>query len=303
MNVDFEDFATQVNYLAAIGRLVVPRAFGFTDHKVLFLGYAPFDSEELGGLLPREVQWHEHDYAPEEFVPDIVVLGREGFEKGTIKSVLEDLETPPKIVPQEGFLDELLFGHDWWDDEVEALRTMVNHHRGLQSARSLGALALVGIEQPQQKKKPAIEEGVLRTQQTTVKSPQRTGATPMPSKFSWPSTEANESTKIGATELDLQPQSRLKQLGYDTTKSRSERWRILTTRAVPELELPKVASFIAWLCRTRKSQKGGREKFISSITEWEYDLARLKREIYPSYKPRFNWPDSEPKSRQGNRNR
>lgn len=301
MKVNSEDFAAQVNYLAALGRLVIPRAF--TDHKVLFVGYAPFDSEELGSLLPGEVEWHEYGDSPEEFVPDMVVLGREGFEKGAVKSVLTDLDTPPKVVPQEGFLDELLFGHDWWDDEVESLRTMADYHRGLQSARSLGALALVGIEQPQSKKKSAIEQHTSRARQNTVQSSQRIGATPSPDKFSWPSTEAEESTRVGSLELELQPQSRLKQLGYDTTKSRSQRWRILRDVAVPELTLPKVAGFIAWLCRTRKSQKGGRDKFIFSITEWEHDLTQLKKELYPSYKPPFNWPDSEPKFRQGHRTR
>lgn len=297
MRVNSEDFAAQVNYLAAIGRLIVPRAFGFMDHKILFVGYAPFDSEELGSLLPEEVEWHEHGYSPEEFVPNIMVLGREGFEKDAIKSVLTNLETPPKVVPQEGFLDELLFGHDWWGDEVESLQTMADYHRGLQSARSLGALALVGIEQPQPKKKPAVEQNITKVRQNAVQGSQKIDAAPRSETFSWPSTEAEESTRVGDSELDLQPQSRLKQLGYDTTKSRSERWRILTNRAVPELELPKVAGFIAWLCRTRKSQKGGRQKFINPITEWEHDLARLKRELYPNYRPRFNWPNSEPKSR------
>lgn len=297
MRVNSEDFAAQVNYLAAIGRLIVPWAFGFVDQKVLFIGYAPFDSEELGSLLPEEVEWHEHGYSPEEFVPNTVILGREGFEKSTIKSVLTNLETPPKVVPQEGFLDELLFGHDWWDDEVESLQSMADYHRGLQSARSLGALALVGIEQPQPNKKPDVDQSTIKVRQNAAQDSQKVDATPKSENFSWPSTEAEESTRVGDSELDLQPQSRLKQLGYDTTKSRSERWLILTNRAVPELELPKVASFIAWLCRTRKSQKGGRQKFINSITEWEHDLARLKRELYPNYRPRFSWPDSEPKSR------
>ena len=42
MTVNPDEFAIQVNYLAAIGRLVVPRAFVFAGRKVLFVGHGPF---------------------------------------------------------------------------------------------------------------------------------------------------------------------------------------------------------------------------------------------------------------------
>lgn len=113
IRVDPEDFAHQVNYLAALGRLVVPRAFTFVGQRILFVGHEPFDAEELGNLLPDGVGWYEEQYAPEKYAADIVVLGRT-FSKGLVKSVLNDIQGSPKIVPQEGFLDELLFGHDWW---------------------------------------------------------------------------------------------------------------------------------------------------------------------------------------------
>ena len=112
--------------------------------------------------------------------------------------------------------------------------------------------------------------------------------------FTWPSTDAEETRGTSDSELELKPESRLRQLGYDTNQSRSARWRILTTKAVPELGLPKVASLIAWFCRSRKQQRGGRQKFARAIGEWEHDLARLKREVYPGYRPSFNWPRSEP---------
>ena len=50
MNPD--EFAIQVNYLAAIGRMVVPRAFLFAERKVLFVGHGPFDPEDIAMLLP-----------------------------------------------------------------------------------------------------------------------------------------------------------------------------------------------------------------------------------------------------------
>ncbi len=294
MTLDPDSFAHQVNYLAALGRLVVPRAFAFAGRRVLFVGHEPFDAEELGGLLPDGTEWHEQQYAPEGFEPDVAVLGR-AFPEGVVESVLEGTGRTPKVVPQEGFLDELLFGHDWWTTKREALREMVDSHRGLKAARSIGALNSVGIKalRPVEKIGPQVDD--------SSKSDRAMDATRTPvgirnptSAFSWPSTEAEETRGGGEGEYDLRARSRLKELGYDTTKSPSTRWRILTTEAVPELGLPKVAGLIAWFCRSRKAQRGGREKFARAIGEWEHDLERLRREFHPNHRPRFNWPRSEP---------
>jgi hypothetical protein len=149
VSVHPDDFAAQVNYLAAIGRMIVPRAFAFAESRVLFIGHVPFNAEELGSLLPEETEWYEHSYAPDEFAPGLVVLGCADYAKDDLRSLLSGLEGSPKVLLQEGFVDELLFGHDWWDEEIESLRTMVDQHRGLQIARSAGVLASVGIGAPQ----------------------------------------------------------------------------------------------------------------------------------------------------------
>jgi hypothetical protein len=112
LGIDPDRFAAQVNYLAAIGRMIVPRAFAFVGQKVLFVGHVPFDAEELGSLLPEDAEWYEHGYAQEEFEPTLVVLGRADYAKDDLRSVLRGLEGSPKVLPQEGFVDELLFGHD-----------------------------------------------------------------------------------------------------------------------------------------------------------------------------------------------
>ncbi|MDP9474167.1 MAG: hypothetical protein M3R38_00425 [Actinomycetota bacterium] len=80
----------------------------------------------------------------------------------------------------------------------------------------------------------------------------------------------------------------------DRGTSRAERWRILKDKVVPALGLEEVAGTIASHCRTRKRQRGGRERYAHAIAEWEYDLARLKRELYDSGPSRFYWPRSEP---------
>ena len=312
MTINPDEFAVHINYLAAIGRMVVPRAFVFAGRRVLFVGHGPFDPEDIAMLLPDNTEWHEHGAAPAGFVPDVVVLGRDGFEKGAVKTALNGATTP-KVIPQEGLIDELLFGHDWWREKTSALEALANSHRGLQSARSLGALGPAGLDKPQPKKgtektaKTAkVERGpgkgsIVPRFARYIYSPFGTVPEKTPEKkqeapthFSWPSTEAEETRGGNEGEYDLQDRSRLKELGYDTNQSPSVRWHILTTKAIPELGLPKVAGMIAWFCRSRKQQRGGRQKFARAIAEWEHDLDRLKREVYPNYRPRFVWPRSEP---------
>jgi hypothetical protein len=77
VRLDPEKFAVQVNYLAALGRTVVPRAFVFAGRKVLFVGHGPFDPEDIAALLPDSTDWTEHRAAPDGFLPDVVVIGRE----------------------------------------------------------------------------------------------------------------------------------------------------------------------------------------------------------------------------------
>lgn len=96
------------------------RAFAFVGRKVLFVGHEPFDVEELGSLLPDGADWYEHPSAPEGFEPDVVVLGRTLY-KGLVSTVIVGIGGSPKVIPQEGFLDELLFGHDWWGAKLESL--------------------------------------------------------------------------------------------------------------------------------------------------------------------------------------
>ena len=293
--VDPEEFARQVNYLAALGRLVVPRAFGFGDRAILFVGHEPFDAEDLGNLLPDGSEWYELAYASEQFSPDVVVLGAEGFPEEAARSVLGRVAGSAKILPQEGFLNELLFGHDWWTEGSDSLRQSASSHRGIQLARDAGALTAIGLGPPQpiERKTPIEQDDPAPAgRPRTVDAPVNP-AKPV-AEFAWPGTDAEETSGDDVGEFDLRARSKLNELGYNTNLSRSARWRVLTSRAVPELGLPKVASMIAWFCRSRKQQKGGRQKFTRAIGEWEYDLARLKRELYPGYRPGFAWPRHEP---------
>ena len=246
-----ENFAVQMDYVARLGKFVAPHALDLLDDTILFTGNDPFSAEELEGLLPTQVECYEDYEAPEDVRFSIVVVGQTDFSKDLIRSVLDNGNVSPSFLPQEGFLDELLFGHDWWGTDIEWLNAVLQYHPGLQYVKSLET-------------------------------------------FPWPGTEAEESEGGGDGELELRERSRLKELGYDTQKSRTIRWHVLTNKAIPELGLPKVAGMIAWFCRLKKKQSGGRQKFARAIGEWEHDLTRLEREVYPNHHPRFVWPRSEP---------
>ena len=77
-----------------------------------------------------------------------------------------------------------------------------------------------------------------------------------------------------------------------TDMSREERWEVLTNDALSELGLREVAEIIARLCRERKRQGHGRERYAYAIAEWEHDLARLKREYYDYTSEPFRWPST-----------
>ncbi|MEG0579639.1 MAG: hypothetical protein RR490_06970, partial [Niameybacter sp.] len=79
----------------------------------------------------------------------------------------------------------------------------------------------------------------------------------------------NKDTANG--EISLNEKSPLKVLGYDTTKSREERWRILTQQAIPKLGKTKVVWYINFFIKLHKSKP----TMASAIKEWEYDLKKL----------------------------
>ena len=109
-------------------------------------------------------------------------------------------------------------------------------------------------------------------------------------EFKWPSTEVLENKLTNKNEHNsLNDTSDLRKLGYQITNlNREKRWEVLE-KAVPTLGLRKVAYTIASNVKLRKGQKNGKIKFGYSISEWEYDLERLKKQYY---KKDFVWPNT-----------
>jgi hypothetical protein len=108
--------------------------------------------------------------------------------------------------------------------------------------------------------------------------------------FKWPSTDVSESGENSHNETNgFAEVSVLRKRGYQITNTtREQRWSILQL-AVPEIGLKKVAYTIAGNVKLRKGQKNGVQKFRYAITEWEYDLDKLKAKYY---KKDFIWPST-----------
>lgn len=105
--------------------------------------------------------------------------------------------------------------------------------------------------------------------------------------FKWPSTDVIGNDNGSNDSIGLNEKSELRKRGYQITgTTREQRWKVLQ-RIVPDIGLRKVAYTIAGNVKLRKGQKDGAEKFSYAISEWEYDLAKLKK-MY--YKKDFNWP-------------
>lgn len=149
MDIDPDEFAEQIDYLGILGKLVVPRALEFVEQSILFTGNDPFGAEELSGLLPERTDCYIDYDVPEDVSFDLVVVGQTDFSEEAIASSLDRGGGPPRFLPQEGFLDELLFGHDWWDVDVEWLNAVLEYHPGLQYVKALETFPWPGTDAPE----------------------------------------------------------------------------------------------------------------------------------------------------------
>jgi hypothetical protein len=207
---------------------------------VLFTGELPYTIEDLTSLLPDSIAREtigEEDLGSEfEGLRELVVVGRQGFDEDGMEQYVEEYGSAAVFLPQEGYIDFILFGYNWWHTNVDLLDSYLAHNPGLAFARQLA------------------EQG----------------------QFRWPSTQAAESSGLEPTDIDFGSETDLRRLGYQITGlTRAERRRRLQN-AVEKLSLSSVVGTIAYHIRMRKSQTGGSEKYRHAISEWESDLAHLK---------------------------
>lgn len=246
--------SNESDYLASS----IPRTIAFQEQNVVFSGHGPFEPTKLALLLPPSSSLYYEATAPAKVNLDVIVLGEEDYSRNVIRSICETSVKPPRFLPQQGFVDELLFGVDWWNVKVDLLNSCLGHHRGLSYAKF-------------------CYEDTFRWPGT--QAPESTGSKAAEIDF-------RTSTPLFDRGYSMAD-------GY-SAEAQKKRWSILK-KATRELGLKEVAYTIARHCRRCKSQKGGREKYARAIKEWESDLVRLKKAYYEPMRrgAKFTWPHTE----------
>jgi hypothetical protein len=165
-----------------------------------------------------------------------------------------------RFLPQEGFVDLILFGFDWWTDRLVGY---LDH-----SCTYYPSLAYI-----------------------------RDNASA--NDFEWPTVEATPVAESrGPDEKHRAEQTELNRRGYNVAKdgpSREGRWRLLCMIIDGrDMTLRDVVGTIASLCRARRRQYDGENKFARALQEWEYDLHRLKVAYYDRGRYQWSWPSVRP---------
>ena len=225
-----------------------------------FTGTGPYFKDDLKSLLPEHIQVAELDGVsdPNQNVR-MIVIGREDFDEAALEDHVQLSEQGIVFLPQEGFLDLVLFGYNWWVEEIDELNSVLEYHEGIQFLHSLQNQAFT---------------------------------------WPGTSANESDGTRIGdvefAEESDLRRLGYSIRTERGSPTTRTDRWRVLE-RAVrsDQIGLQPTAEHIANLVRLRKTQPGGSERYHYAIQEWEYDLARLKRTYFSTRNYTFSWPSTE----------
>jgi hypothetical protein len=192
-------------------------SYRFAAKRLFFTGEGPFWQVDLIELLPAACQCYRMNFdyqAKRTPAPiDAVIIGEHDWSTRAIEAPLETVKRPPRFLPQEAFVDEVVYGCDWWRhaEDVPLLYEALKWSPGLAYAKSLSDTVVAD--------------------------------------FAWPTTDTAESDGLSSVSADYQLESELRRLGYQIQdRSDDERWRALQ-KAVVSFELKYVAYFIASLVR------------------------------------------------------
>jgi hypothetical protein len=242
-----------------IGELVgqlLAYSHAFENVDVVFVGELPYLPTDLAKLLPPTAKRFLNDL-PGEVVPDFVVIGQQSADESLLDKCMDASYTDTRYLPHIAFIDQAIFGYDWWASQVPLLNHACVYYPGLEYVRAHSA----------------------------------------DQSFDWPSVEATPVPEpTGADEEDRE-ETELHKRGYDVKKGRSRenRWLVLT-RIIDgsEMTLEQVAGTMAWYCRNFRRQFDGENKYSRALGEWEFDLQRLKATYYEPRRNRFSWPSTRP---------
>ena len=233
---------------------------------VAFTGSGPYLNSDLKLLLPGHIETIDIDEIsePESTVPEstvgLVVVGREDFDEPGLEVCVKSIHSTINFLPQEGFLDLVLFGYNWWTEHILELDSVLEYHEGLKFLHSL-------------------QNQVFTWPSTHAINTDR--SSPGDIEFS--------------RESDLYRLGYSIRTARGKPTSRGERWTVLE-RAISskQIGLQNAAEHIAGLVRLRKTQPGGTEKYHYAIQEWESDLDRLKVTYFSDRQYNFEWPSTDP---------
>jgi hypothetical protein len=239
-----------------IGARIAANAGRLAGRTIVFTGDGPFNPEDLAEMLPRTCRVSIEPGSADRRNVDVLVIGRFRWSPEVVRGVLGVAPASARALPQEGFVDLLIAGYDWWSESVDWLNDVTTYHAGLRMARDVFSFRW-----------PSVPDLVVQPAEPILGS------------------VSDELEDV------LRDRSRLNVVGYQISgMTRAQRWDALTDRAVPELGLQYVAEFIATLIRMRRAQPNGARRYRSAITEWKHDLQQLKRTYYDRGRRGFAWP-------------
>ena len=57
----------------------------------------------------------------------MIVIGREDFDEAALEDHVQLSDQGIVFLPQEGFLDLVLFGYNWWLEEIDELNSVLEY--------------------------------------------------------------------------------------------------------------------------------------------------------------------------------
>ena len=130
-------------YSAKLNRGVATHGILMFNKKFQFLGTGPYVNENLAYLLPDGANViDEQSTEP----ADWVILGREGLTTVNLENATLRNSSSTSYLSQEGFLDLILFGNDWWNVLTSRLNTAALNHPWLLFLKTLASFKWPGTD-------------------------------------------------------------------------------------------------------------------------------------------------------------